>query len=218
MVTEKTADIRKKMIEILRNELPVLRAKARVSQGEIAEKIGISRQTYSSIETGKREMPWTTFLALLAYFQNNESTNQMIETKIIIDALQAANFVTEGKTEELVNKVANLAGTRKKVIMDANIVHFNNRKHTNEDIYENVATLEKALQGKKQASFYYFKLDENCEKVYQKEKKRYVVEPFALIFNEDNYYLMTWNSKYEDITTYRVDRMEEVAVEEEPIS
>lgn len=80
MVTEKTADIRNKMIEILRNELPVLRAKARVSQGEIAEKIGISRQTYSSIETGKREMSWTTFLALLAYFQNNESTKQMVDS------------------------------------------------------------------------------------------------------------------------------------------
>lgn len=140
------------------------------------------------------------------------------ELKIIIDALQAANFVTEGKTEELVNKVANLAGTRKKEIMDGNIVHFNNRKHTNEEIYENVVTLETALQGRKQASFYYFKLNENCEKVYQKEKKRYVVEPIALIFNEDNYYLMTCNSKYEDITNYRVDRMEEVAVEEEPIS
>ena len=49
-------------------ELPVLRAKARISQEDIASKIGISRQTYSSIETGKREMSWTTFLALIAFF------------------------------------------------------------------------------------------------------------------------------------------------------
>lgn len=79
MSTEKTADIRTKMTELLRNEMPVLRAKARVSQGEIADKIGISRQTYSSIETGKREMSWTTFLALISYFQNNESTRQMLD-------------------------------------------------------------------------------------------------------------------------------------------
>ena len=68
MGTEKSMDIRNKMIELLRNELPVLRAKARVSQEDIAEKIGISRQTYSSIETGKRERSWTTFLALIAFF------------------------------------------------------------------------------------------------------------------------------------------------------
>lgn len=78
MGTEKTDNIKNEMTELLRNELPVLRAKARVSQSDLAKKIGISRQTYSSLETGKREMPWTTFLALIAYFQNNETTNKMI--------------------------------------------------------------------------------------------------------------------------------------------
>nr|WP_300788578.1 helix-turn-helix domain-containing protein [uncultured Acetatifactor sp.] len=78
MSIENSIYLRNTIIELLRNELPVLRAKARVSQGELAEKIGISRQTYSSIETGKREMSWTTFLALIAYFQNNENTRNMI--------------------------------------------------------------------------------------------------------------------------------------------
>ena len=73
-------DSRTRIIEILRNELIVLRAKARVSQEEIAEKIGISRQTYSAIERGKREMSWITFLALSAFFQNNESTSQMLDS------------------------------------------------------------------------------------------------------------------------------------------
>ena len=63
---------------LLRNELPVLRAKARISQEELATKIGISRQTYSSIETGKRDISWTVLLALVAYFQNNNNTKQML--------------------------------------------------------------------------------------------------------------------------------------------
>ena len=78
MSFENSSEMRGKVIELLRSELPVLRAKARSSQEDIAYKIGISRQTYSSIETGKREMSWTTFLALIAYFQNNESTKQML--------------------------------------------------------------------------------------------------------------------------------------------
>lgn len=78
MSIENSIYLRNTIVELLRKELPVLRAKARISQGDIAEKIGISRQTYSSIETGKREMSWTTFLALIAYFQNNESTKKMI--------------------------------------------------------------------------------------------------------------------------------------------
>ncbi len=67
------------LMEEFRNELPVLRAKARISQEVIAEKIGISRQTYSGLETGKREMAWTTFLALVAFFQNNDQTKPMLE-------------------------------------------------------------------------------------------------------------------------------------------
>lgn len=80
MSSEDCFDMRSKVIALLRNELPVLRAKARVSQEDIANKIGISRQTYSSIETGKREMSWTTFLALIAFFQNMESTKQMLNS------------------------------------------------------------------------------------------------------------------------------------------
>lgn len=78
MSIENSIYLRNTIVELLRKELPVLRAKARISQEDIAEKIGISRQTYSSIETGKREMSWTSFLALIAYFQNNESTKKMI--------------------------------------------------------------------------------------------------------------------------------------------
>ncbi len=70
--------IKKQLIESLTGELPVLRAKGRLSQEDIAEAIGMSRQTYGSIETGKREMSWKTFLALIAFFQNNDNTKIMI--------------------------------------------------------------------------------------------------------------------------------------------
>lgn len=71
--------LKQKLIENFRNEPPVLRARARVSQETLAEKIEISRQSYNNFETGKKEMTWTTFLALVAYFQNNERTKQIID-------------------------------------------------------------------------------------------------------------------------------------------
>lgn len=72
--------IRKQLIKKLTYELPVLRARLGVSQADLAEKIGISRQTYNSIETGKRQMNWTTFAALIAIFQNNRETSEMLQT------------------------------------------------------------------------------------------------------------------------------------------
>lgn len=70
---------KQKLMRMFIEELPVLRAKARVSQETLAERIGVSRQTYSGIETGRRELTWTVFLALVAFFQNNESTKSMLE-------------------------------------------------------------------------------------------------------------------------------------------
>ena len=140
------------------------------------------------------------------------------ELKILIDAVQAASFITDSQTKEFISKIADLGGSRKSEILKENVVCFNTTKHTNESIYQNVSELEKALIEKKQASFYYFDRNEDGEKVYRKEKKRYVVEPMALIFNDDNYYLMTWNARYEGITNYRVDRMDEVSVEEAGVS
>lgn len=95
---------------------------------------------------------------------------------------------------------------------------FNTRKHSNECIYYSVGFLEKALRDHKKASFFYYDLNENGEKIYRKNKKRHVVEPMALIYNEDNYYLMCYSSKYDGICNYRVDRMDVVEIEDEPVS
>lgn len=67
------------LIDILTDELPVLRAKLGISQDEISIIIGISRQTYSSIETKKRKMSWNTFLSLILYFGCNDSTARMLD-------------------------------------------------------------------------------------------------------------------------------------------
>lgn len=60
-------------------------------------------------------------------------------------------------------------------------------------------------------------MNEHKEKVYRRDGERYIVDPMALVYNEDFYYLMSFNSKHDAITTYRVDRMERVQVEDEPV-
>ena len=97
--------------------------------------------------------------------------------------MQAAAFITESKTQELVKKIADLGGEYKSELLRNNIICFNTRKHTNEQIYYNVERLETAVREHKKASFFYFDLNANCETVFRKNKHRYVVEPMALIFN-----------------------------------
>lgn len=72
------------LIKRLTTELPILRAKIGVSQDEISSIVGISRQTYSAIETKKRKMSWNTFLSLILVFGGNEKTSPLIENLGII--------------------------------------------------------------------------------------------------------------------------------------
>ena len=71
---------KEKLICILTEELPSLRAKIGATQEELSNIIGISRPTYSAIETRKRKMSWTVYLSLLMFFTQNEKTEPIIET------------------------------------------------------------------------------------------------------------------------------------------
>ena len=70
---------KEKLIDILTEELPVLRAKIGLSQDDVSGIVGISRQTYSAIETKKRRMTWATFIAIVLFFEQNETTRPLIE-------------------------------------------------------------------------------------------------------------------------------------------
>jgi DNA-binding XRE family transcriptional regulator len=72
-------DVRKEQLsDTITNELKVLRAKADISQQELADRMGVSRQTYGMIETRKQRMTWSQFLALLLLFKSNEGTADII--------------------------------------------------------------------------------------------------------------------------------------------
>ena len=67
------------MISELTSELSILRAKAKITQEELAGAIGISRQMYSQIECGKTTMSWSIYLSLLFFYSTNESTSKLLE-------------------------------------------------------------------------------------------------------------------------------------------
>lgn len=154
------------------------------------------------------------------YYYIPEHDFSVPELKILIDAVQAASFVTPNKTERIVDKVAALGGSHRKQLLKRYRSEFNSRKHSNESILYNVDHIETAIQRRKQIEFSYFDLDVDLKRVFRTRgdgtERRYRAEPIALILSEDNYYLMAFNSKHpDDMTTYRVDRMDRVGLLED---
>lgn len=76
----KTVEAKELLIQKMAENLPVLRKKLKLTQGELADIIGSSRHTVMLIESGKRKMTWNTFLSLVLLFEKNESTSVLLRT------------------------------------------------------------------------------------------------------------------------------------------
>lgn len=71
--TEKIA-----LMSAMSNNLSILRSKLNISQEELANMLGVTRQTISSFESGQRKMTWSVFLALVLIFFRNEPTKHLL--------------------------------------------------------------------------------------------------------------------------------------------
>ena len=137
------------------------------------------------------------------------------EIHILLDAVQAASFITDKKTGELVDKIAQLAGSQKGMVLKKNIVQFNTAKSSNEGIYYNVNEIVTAINQRQKIIFLYFDYDNNHNRVYRKGGHHYVVSPYATVFDDGHYYLVIYDKRYNKMTNYRIDRMDKVEIIEE---
>ena len=137
------------------------------------------------------------------------------EIHILLDAVQAASFVTDKKTAELVEKIAQLAGSQKGLVLKKNIVQFNTAKCTNESIYYNVNEIATAINNRQKIIFLYFDYDANHNRVYRRNGHHYVVSPLATVFDDGNYYLVIYDKRFNKMSNYRIDRMDKVEIIEE---
>ena len=140
------------------------------------------------------------------------------EIRILMDAVQAAGFISEENTEDLVERIAALAGSKQAEVLKKNIVKFSTVKTQNKKTFYWINEIVSAIESQKQIEFLYFNYDIKREKVYRKDKtnpqenKRYVVNPVETVFDNDQYYLICYDDKHKELTNYRIDRMDKVRV------
>lgn len=212
-----------KLMELLRQETDENHA---ITTSEICRRLGemgisCERRTVGKDMKVLREQGFEIMSELKGHENSYwiaDRSFELPELKILMDAVQAALFIPRDKTDVLLEKIAALGGTHQAELLQGNLVRFNTRKHSNHAIFYNIQAIEDALQEKKKLSFRYFDLNEHLEKVYRMEGGRYLADPIALIYDDNNYYLVSYSPKYAHAVTYRVDRMDQVRAEDEPLS
>lgn len=134
------------------------------------------------------------------------------ELRIMMDAVQAAGFISDNKSKEFIDKLATLAGSRCGEALKENLVSFNNTKTDNDEIYASVETITAAIQQNKKVKFTYFDYDLKHNRVYRKDGRFYYMNPYALVMDNDNYYFLGCDQYHPNMISFRVDRMEQVQV------
>lgn len=134
------------------------------------------------------------------------------EIYLLCDAVRSAKFISSKKTRELLQKL-NLMLSVYQAKRWKNSVFFSiGDKSANEEIYYNIDTLSNAIENKKQVSFEYSSrvFDQNRE--VERKIKKMVINPYALTWQDDYYYLIGNYSKYDNLIHLRLDRINNVEI------
>lgn len=132
------------------------------------------------------------------------------EVRLLVDAVQAAYFISNKKTKTLIKKLYALVSETQAENIEKQVFIENKLKCANEEIYYTIDILNEAIQQKKQVEFRYFKRKLTKKMTALGESKTFVVNPYALIWLNDRYYLVCNNPKYDNLMHTRLDRMEKI--------
>lgn len=140
---------------------------------------------------------------------------ELPELKLLVDAVQYSKFITPKKSEELIRKINGLASVHQADQLVRQVYVTNRLKAVNENIYYSVDILHNAISTKHKVSFRYFDYDLSKQRHFRKNNEKYVTIPCFMVWDDENYYLVTYNEKYDKFNHFRVDKMVDVAMSEE---
>lgn len=140
---------------------------------------------------------------------------QVAEIRLLVDAVQAANFISNKKAQALKEKLYCLISRGQAEVIDGQIVAENKLKCTNEELYYTIDTINRAVKEGKKIEFVYIKRKLTKRMTTTSEEKSFTVSPYALIWLNDRYYLVSNNFKYDNLMHTRLDRMGKVTILDE---
>lgn len=134
------------------------------------------------------------------------------ELKLLLDAVQSSRFITTRKSQTLTKKLLTLVSKYQAKDLKRQSFISEQPKALNENIYYSVDRLNTAINKGLKITFKYFDYNQQKERVYRKDGKNYNLTPVSLCWNNDKYYLIAYNPKYDGYSNYRIDRMSDVSV------
>ena len=151
------------------------------------------------------------------FYLNRDFTDA--ELRLLIDGLLFSKHIPYSQCRELIEKIKNLSNIYFKSRVKY-ITTFPDDKTDNKQLFYNIDIIDEAIRKKKKISFKYLeygtdkkmhikKRDDGSERVY-------IITPYQMAAKEGKYCLICNYDKYNDISNYRIDRIADLEILEEP--
>lgn len=140
---------------------------------------------------------------------------ELPELKLLVDAVQSSNFITNKKSDKLIHKLERLTSKENAKQLQRQVYIYNRAKSENETIFNSVDLIHRAMQENRQIEFQYAEWTPRKELRLKRDGAKYTTSPWSLTWNGENYYLVSADIKGTVIRHYRVDKMQNIKLLDE---
>lgn len=140
---------------------------------------------------------------------------ELPELKLLVDSVQCSKFITHKKTLSLINKIGSLASVHEAKLLNRQVYVKNRIKTMNESIYYNVDEIHRGIAENKKIRFHYFEYSVQKKRRFRRNGDWYIISPYSLGWDDENYYLVGFDSDAGIIKHFRVDKMADIGLTEE---
>lgn len=141
---------------------------------------------------------------------------ELAEVKLLVDLVQSSKFITTRKSRELIRKLQHFVSENDARKLQRQVVVTDRNKTLNENIYYSVDVIYSAIANNRQIHFQYFDWDVHKQMIPRKDGAIYEVSPWLLTWDDENYYLVAYDSAAACMKHYRVDKMLHIELSESP--
>ena len=140
---------------------------------------------------------------------------ELPELKLLVDAIQSSKFITEKKSYALIKKLETLASKYDAQKLQRQVYVSGRIKTMNESIYYTVDAIHNAISENKKIKFQYFQWNAKKEMELRHNGAWYHISPWGLSWDDENYYLVGYDTDAGMIKHYRVDKMLHIKISDE---
>lgn len=137
---------------------------------------------------------------------------ELPELKLLVDSVQSSKFITQKKTLSLIKKIENLASVWDAQLLQRQVYVRGRVKTMNESVYYNVDELSGAITQDRRIRFRYYEYSVAKERRYRRDGAFYEASPFALMWDDENYYMLAWDASAGIMKHFRVDKMTDISL------